>query len=212
MVHDSTTEGGGAIPSWDAAMAAHEGLVRWVVQRQQRRGLSFEDALHAGRLGLWRALQQHDPGRGTQLSTYAVPAIAHAVWRAVAERQRRPTREVALGEAARLAVPDAALEAVSEREVQWALWTLVASLPARERAVVLAHYGLDGTPARSFAALGRQWGISRQRVQQVHARAVCWLGLPEPSCTLRRLLDRQSRADYQQALARQRRQARRGRR
>lgn len=212
MVHDSTGKGGCAIRSWDEAMAEHEGLVRWVVRRQRRGVLSFEDALHAGRLGLWRALQHFDPDRGTQLSTYAVPAIAHAVWRAAAESQQHPAREVALSAAAGIAVADAALEAVHEQEVRTALWALVVSLPARERAVMIAHYGLGGGAARTFAALGHRWGISRQRVQQLHGRALCWLGLPEPSRTLRRLLDRQSRADYQQALARQRRQARRGRR
>src|SRR6266536_5325713 len=73
--------GGGAL---DDQVAAHEGLVRLVVRRQQRGPLPFADALHEGRLGLWRALLGYDGQRGTRFSSYAVPAIEHAVWRAVA--------------------------------------------------------------------------------------------------------------------------------
>ena len=76
-----------------AELAAHEGLVHTVVRRQQRGGLSYADALHAGRLGLWRALGGYDPGRGTRLSSYAVPAIERAVWRAVAEAGAVPAAD-----------------------------------------------------------------------------------------------------------------------
>ena len=76
-------------PPWGAAISAeslarHEGLVRWVVRRQYLGDLAFADALQEGRLGLWRALAGYDPSRGTAFSSYAVPAIARAVWSAVA--------------------------------------------------------------------------------------------------------------------------------
>src|SRR4051812_47009096 len=68
-------------------LAAHEGLVRLVVRRRQRGELPFAGALHAGRLGLWRALLGYDEQRGTCFSSYAVPAIERAVWRAVAQAE-----------------------------------------------------------------------------------------------------------------------------
>jgi hypothetical protein len=71
-----------------AQMARHERLVHWVVRRQWLGVLSFQDALHEGRIGLWSALCHYDPDRGTAFSSYAVPAIAHAVWRAVAMEAR----------------------------------------------------------------------------------------------------------------------------
>ena len=67
-----------------AQMATHERLVVWVVRRQWLGSLTFAEALQAGRIGLWQALCHYDPARGTQFSTYAVPAIAHRIWRAVA--------------------------------------------------------------------------------------------------------------------------------
>ena len=46
--------------------------------------------VHEGRIGLWQALRGYDPGRGTRFSTYAVPAITHALWRAVAAARATP--------------------------------------------------------------------------------------------------------------------------
>src|SRR4051812_42451426 len=75
---------------WAAALAAHEGLVRWVVRQQWRGTLAFADAMQAGRIGLWQALRRYDPTRGPRFSTYAVPAIQRAIWAAVAADQPRP--------------------------------------------------------------------------------------------------------------------------
>ena|GEM_PF-3489433 len=75
------------------ALAEHEGLVHWVVRRQWRGSLSYEEALHIGRIALWQALRHYDPRRGVAFSTYAVPAIARALWQAVAQAAPDPHRE-----------------------------------------------------------------------------------------------------------------------
>ena len=193
-------------------MAEHEGLVRWVVRQQWRGELSFDEALHAGRLGLWQALLRYDPTRGTRVSSYAVPAIRHAVWAAVAEAQttaRWAGEPVSAGER-----DDEAEEVIAQlhrAEVAAVLAEAVGRLAPREQQVVVAHYGLDGWPPRTLAALGRALGVSRQRVQQIHRAALAALAHPVTSLPVRRLVGRHERADYQQALARQRQQRRQGR-
>lgn len=189
-----------------ALMARHERLVPWVVRRQKLGPLSFREAQQAGRIGLWHALQRFDPTRGTQFSTYAVQAIRRAIWRAIDQA----------GKARRVA--DRAVPAVVEEseddggpsraEVTAALLPLVATLPPRLREVVVAHHGLEGTSPQSFAALGRAWGVSRQRVHQLHVRALLLLAQPEVSREVRALVGRQRRSDYQRTLARQRQVAR----
>jgi RNA polymerase sigma factor (sigma-70 family) len=194
---------------WAAALATHEGLVRWVVRHQWRGALAFEDAVHAGRIGLWQALRRYDPTRGTRVSTYAVPAIQRAVWAAVAADQPRPP--LPAGPPLRGAAPEP-VEAVHQAQVQAAVHALVGQLPVRTRQVLVAHYGLGDAPPQSFAAIGRTLGVSRQRVHQLHRAAVLTLAHPAYSLPLRRLVDRTQRRDYQQALARQRHHARAGRR
>jgi RNA polymerase sigma factor (sigma-70 family) len=188
-------------------MAAHDGLVHWVVRRQWRGDLSFDEAVHAGRLGLWHALRGYDPSRGNRFSTYAVPAITRAVWDAVASRAQETSRPEPRAPAVDAAGPDLSAR-LDRAQRAGVLRRSVRDLPMRLRQVIVAHYGLEESAPQSFAQIGRLLGVSRQRVQQLHVRALLWLAHPDHSRPMRRLLERQQRADYQQALARQRQHAR----
>jgi RNA polymerase sigma factor (sigma-70 family) len=153
-------------PDIQVALAEHERLVHWVVRRQWLGHLSYVEALHAGRMGLWQALQRYDPGHGTTLSTYAVPAITRAVWRAVAQTQPDP-QELLTAHPPQVADdPQTCADATLIRE---ALARLVAALPVRLRAVVVTRYGLAGDAPQTFAAIAQALGVTRQRVQQLHA-------------------------------------------
>jgi RNA polymerase sigma factor (sigma-70 family) len=182
------------------ALAAHERLVHWVVRRQCLGGLRYVEAVQAGRIALWRALRGYDPQRGNRFSSYAVPAIAHAVWRAVGLERRAAS---APGAAPCLDPPE--LEAVFERElVDAALHDLVVRLPSHLAMVIVAHYGLGDQDPQTFGAIGQRLGITRQRVQQLHVEALLWLADPAHSVSLRRRLDRNTIPDYRAYLARRR--------
>jgi RNA polymerase sigma factor (sigma-70 family) len=192
----------------DQALVEHERLVHWVVHRQWLGELSYVAAVQAGRLALWRAIQGYDPQRGVAFSSYAVPAIRRAVWRAVAEAQL-PVREQLRADAGQATVELEAI--VTSRLVAAAVRSLVAQLPERLRTVIVAHYGLAEVPPQTFAAIGQALGVTRQRAQQLHAEALLWLAQPTHSLTLRQLLDRNTTADYRAFLAQQRRWLRRRR-
>lgn len=207
MAESTTVERGAGSVCWDEQMAAHEGLVQWVVRQQGRGELAYEEALHAGRIGLWHALRGYDPSRGNRFSTYAVPAITHAVWEAVGRRaQEDRPRESALPIGGSSVVD--LTERLDRAQRALALQESVARLPARLYQVIVAHYGLDEHAPQSFAQIGTRLGVSRQRVQQLHVAALLWLAHPDHSRPVRRLLERQQRVDYQQALAHQRLHAR----
>jgi DNA-directed RNA polymerase specialized sigma subunit len=84
-IHNHTMGGPGAVSeailfqraqegcpdSLSVLMARHDGLVQAVVRGQVLGDLPFAEALQAGRIGLWRAIQGYDPKRGTAFSTYA---------------------------------------------------------------------------------------------------------------------------------------------
>ena len=206
MDQECRSRAGAGVGRLSERLAAHEGLVRLVVRRQQRGGLPFGDALHEGRLGLWRALLGYDEQRGTRFSSYAVPAIERAVWRAVA--QAEPGGGPAVAGVAEPVWWEDPAEGLHRAAVQAAVRALVAELPPGPRRIVVAHHGLDGGAPVSLADLGRQLGVSRQRVHAVHTAALIWLAQPARSRAVRELVGRQSRTDYQRTLARQRRLAR----
>ena len=76
----------------------------------------------------------------------------------------------------------------------------MAQLPERLRAVLVWVYGLDGQPPRTMAALGRQWGLTRERIRQLRNEALVLLRLPAYSAELRDWCDQDSRSAYRQAL------------
>jgi RNA polymerase sigma factor (sigma-70 family) len=193
-------------------LTAHARLVPWVVRRQWLGALAFGEALQVGRIALWRALEGFDPHRGTRFSTYAVPIIAREIWRAVAQAAPDP-REVLMPEPPREAAVDLD-EAVHGALVREAVGQLLLSLPPRLAHVLVARYGLGGGEPLTFAAIGAELGVSRQRAQQLHVEALMWCGHPARSLALRKLLDRNTGADYRAFLLRLRRwqRARRGKR
>ena len=178
-----------------------------MVGQQWRGQLSWAEALQAGRIGLWRALEGYRPERGTRFSSYAVPAIARAVWGAVAEAE--PLRPVpGAGPAAVWWEPDLVAD-LDRAAVIEAVRGAVAGWPERWRQVVVWHWGLAGEPPQTFGAIGqRLGGVSRQRVHQLHGAALRALADPAASLGLQRVLGRRSRTDYRRALGQARAAAR----
>lgn len=187
----------GCADSLNQLMAEHDRLVHAVVRKQFLGPLSFAEAVHAGRIGLWRAILGYDPQRGLAFSTYAWPCIAREVWSAVKATDR--PRPLVLPR--RPAPPeDVDLSSAGESSaIPAALHDLVARLPDHLRAVVVAHYGLGDDSPVSFGCIGVHVGLSKQRIHQLHVEALIWLRQPAHSQDLRSLLDRHTLADYEQA-------------
>ncbi len=192
----------GCQDSLNRLMAEHDGLVHAVVRQQVLGTLPFGDALSAGRIGLWRAILGYDSRRGLAFSTYAWPSIAHQIWGAVKQHNRDARRHNDIIATVRITDSNQDPDPVTAWEstaVQSAMQDLVARLPGRLRTVVVAHYGLDGAPPRSFAAIGTTMGLCRERIRQLHTEALIWLRHPAHSQHLRSLLDRHTLADYEWA-------------
>jgi RNA polymerase sigma factor (sigma-70 family) len=188
---------GGDKQSLEKLMRMHEGLVHHIVRQQWRGQLSYEQAIHAGRIGVWHAVLGYDPGRGYAFSTYASVAIARQVWQAVRRAEREKAAVLVLAPLPSSIAPQAEVQA---GEVQSALYAMVVRLPPLQRWVVSSYYGLDGRGGRTLAELGRQRGCSRQAIHYHLRKALLSLRHPAFSALLRDLLDRNSREAYLRAL------------
>jgi RNA polymerase sigma factor (sigma-70 family) len=200
----ASAEGRGSV---DRALRGHEGLIHAVIRREGSGPLSYEEALQAGRIGLWRALLGYDPERGTAFSTYAWVAIRRHIRRAAtnvvrdaALRSLRVPLDQAVAPWGRV-VERSLDENLDRALVHDALLALVFQLPDRLRQIIIARYGLDGVPPRSLRQLGADLGLSHERIRQLQQDALAWLRHPAHSLYLRQRLDKNTVAEYRRALA-----------
>ena len=183
----------------ERAMEQHDGLVHAFIRRQGGGGISYAEALQAGRIGLWRAIQGYDPTRGTAFSTYAWVAIYRHVHRRAKELNRDTHVEVQ-EMAAAWVLPDPEQE-LERKVIISVLHKMVEQLPKRLRQIIIGRYGLGDQPPCTLNALGEQLDLSGERVRQLQQEALAWLRHPAHSWPLRQLVGKNTAADYRRALA-----------
>lgn len=192
---------GGCRQSVNLLMAQHNGLVYAVVRQQALGALTYDEALQAGRTGLWRAILGYDPERGTAFSTYAWTAIMRSVWAAV--------KKMGAGDEGTVVPLSAALrDEAQEPDKRWEQQGLVAAirqaasqLPERLQFVLDARYGGTGDPPATFGQIGERLGVSRQRAHQLHQEALLRLRQPGLSYQLRAWLGKHTAAEYEATAA-----------
>ena len=176
----------------EALIRKHERLVQYIVWQAGKGVMEEADLKQEGRIGLWQAIQHYDPERGRSFASYAWVAIEWRLWAATENSDQEQNDEA-----------EAWLEMVDEIEEEWwrrqvrqVLLEVVGRLPARLERLVRLEYGLDGQGWHSLAAIGRLWGISRERVRQLHEDALVRLRLPAWSMQLRSLCEQDDRQAY----------------
>ena len=185
----------GCSESMNLLMARHDGLVHAVVRRQVLGDLPFSEALHAGRIGLWRAIVGFDPSRGWAFSTYAYPCIKHQLWQAVKAHTRFWAGRWGCTVPVDGQVPGSAV-VWQQAAVRQALRELVGRLPRRLRYVVITRYGLDGREPALYRQIGAKLGVTGERARQLHTEALVWMRHPGHSYRLRSVLARHTLAAY----------------
>ena len=186
-------------PGVEARMVHHEGLIHAFIRRQGGGDIPYKEALQAGRIGLWRAIQGYDPTRGTTFSTYAWVAICRHIHRRTKELNRDTDVWWQEMPASRV-VPDPARE-LEEKLTQDVLLDLISELPERFRQVIVGRYGLGEDPPCLLKELGKELGLTGERVRQLQQEALAWLRHPAHSWRLRQVVGKNTAADYRRALA-----------
>ncbi|MDY6913472.1 MAG: sigma-70 family RNA polymerase sigma factor [Planctomycetota bacterium] len=129
-----------------------------------------------GNVSLMAAVEKFDYARGNRFSTYASWAIMRNFARSVPKEQYRLDRfatgaDEILDIAGGLQNYDP--DEVNIPELRESIDIVLAQLSARERAILIDRYGLDGTgAAKTLQQLSRRLGISKERVRQIERKAI----------------------------------------
>ena len=178
------------------AVATGVNYVSWMAREFLYTGVSREDLIAEGRLGLFEAALRFDPSHGAQFLTYASFWARRRMQTFVARHARvvrRPVSRIAgprdggdvsldepVGASNTLAWRDVlvdresppALDAMVDAEDAALINAAAAELPPQWRAIIVRRFGLDGGPATTLAAVGETLGLSRERVRQIEAKAM----------------------------------------
>ena len=137
---------------------------------------SFDELVGEGNVALMRAVEKFNFALGNRFSTYATYAIQRHFFRLSYKARQLRSRFVSDDESFKgLVAAERDADACSTEQVGQ-LKTLFAQflgeLEPRERQIVVARFGFDGRPPRTFRELGASMGVCKERIRQIQTRAI----------------------------------------
>lgn len=152
--------------------------LRLVVSIARKRRAADQDLFELisdGNVSLMRAVDKFNYARGFKFSTYATWAIVNNFARLSADERRNRRRCTEWNDMLD-AVDDRHVEEPNADHLRFVRGTvdhLLAHLSTRERTILRGRYGLNGHGGpQTLAEIGRDLGLSKERVRQLQAKAL----------------------------------------
>ena len=161
----------------DRLIAANMRLVVNIAKRHAAQSDNFFELLSDGNMSLIRAVEKFDFGRGFKFSTYASWAIMKNFARSIPDEKHRRERFVTGHEEIFEVAPDnrtdeQELVATQER-AKHDVNRLLEYLEPRERDIIRMRAGMDDfAKGMTLEEIGKEFGITKERVRQLNARAM----------------------------------------
>ncbi len=137
---------------------------------------TFDELVSEGNVALMRAVEKFNFALGNRFSTYATYAIQRHFFRLSHRGRQLRKRFVSDDESLRDQAeeqPSAEYRSTEQIDLLKGLFgKFLVDLEPRERQIVVARFGFDGKPPRTFRELGSQMGVCKERIRQIQGRAM----------------------------------------
>ncbi len=134
------------------------------------------ELVSAGNVCLMRTVECYDYTRNARFATYATWAISKHFARIVPEENYRLATFITGQQEMITSVGDSRPDPHERSEAVAHLRAIIARasehLTERERIIIYSHFGTDGRPARTLEQIGKLFGLTRERIRQIEARAL----------------------------------------
>jgi RNA polymerase primary sigma factor len=150
-------------------------LVVSIAKRHVGPTYDFFELVSDGNTTLIRAVERFDVNRGFKFSTYATWSIIKNYTHSLADEKRRRARFVS-GHEHVLAVAldnrrNDQVEKSDDRHMQEVVEKMLFRLDDRERRILIRRYGIGGINVQTLEQIGRELGVTKERVRQIASRA-----------------------------------------
>ena len=161
-------------------------LVAHIIKKYQGTDYEMEDLLSVGSIGLIKAVNTFDTGKGSRLGTYAAKCVENEILM-LFRAGKKYAREVSIyepigtdkdGETVNLldVLETDGIEALDQvilkQDIQRLYEAVKENLTKTERTVIRLRYGLFGTKERTQREIAGTLGISRSYVSRIEKKAI----------------------------------------
>jgi RNA polymerase sigma factor (sigma-70 family) len=157
-------------------ISANLRLVVSIAKRHVGPSNDFFHLVSDGNMSLIRAVEKFDYARGNKFSTYASWAIMKNFARTIPEENFRRDRFVTgheeMFESAADNRTDEHEYENSQKRMQDAVKGMLGRLDDRERRIIISRYGISGASEQTLEQLGKELGVTKERVRQIESRTL----------------------------------------
>ena len=150
-------------------------LVVSIAKRHVAPTNNFFELISDGNMSLIRAVEKFDYARGNKFSTYASWAVMKNYARTIPEENHRRDRFVTghaeMFDSAADNRTDEHESLSAQSRMEEAVKGLLGRLDDRERRIIVSRFGLGGVGEQTLEQLGKELGITKERVRQIESRA-----------------------------------------
>ena len=151
-------------------------LVAHIAKKYSSENRDNDDLISIGIIGLIKAVNTFNAGKGSRLATYAAKCIENELLMML-RGEKKKSREVSLNEPIGMDVVEmdepGALDAIEKAEdIVRVRQYVEKNLNQREREIINKRYGLNGEAPVTQRKVGEEMGISRSYVSRIEKKAL----------------------------------------